>query len=288
MSEAATEALESEAYEGSESESEATGEAFGEAFESEAAGEAGYGEASRDDAQRRRQRQIMMARMAQQFSPQLPPPPRPGPPRPAIRVPTPAVRQVRSEIRSLDLDTKVALDSLRNRLNRANRLAYRNAWAAEAGVAASQALDSFGDGLEPHDWARAIIRGAPTLLIAPGEQRRRGLEGVLFDPRVAGGALIAAIWAFGHFRNASKGVHGINIANPSPLTVGDTGTLSGIPVDGNGQEVQGITVTWASSNSDVLSVDPSSGTYDARDSGSITVTASADKVSIPIAVRVNT
>jgi len=283
MSEAATEALESEAYEGSEGETEATGEAFGEAFESEAAGEAGYGEGYRDDARRRRQQQIMMARMAQQRRP----PPRPGPPRPVIRAPSPAAREVRSEIRSLDLDTKVALDSLRNRLNRANRLAYRNAWAAEASVAASQVLDSFEDGLEPHDWARAIIRGAPTLLLSPGEQRRRGLEGLMYDPRVGGGALIAAIWAFGHFRNASKGVRGINIANPSPLTLGDTGTLSGIPVDGNGQEIRGITVTWASSNSSVLTVD-ASGTYEAIDAGSVTVTASADKVSIPIAVRVNT
>jgi hypothetical protein len=282
MSEAATEALESEAYEGSEGESEATGEAFGEGFESEAAGEAGYGEAFWDDARRRRQRQIMMARRAQQRRP----PPRPGPSRPVIRVPSPAVREVRSEIRSLDLDTKVALDSLRSRLNRANRLAYRNAWAAEASVAASQVLDSFEDGLAPHDWARAIIRSAPTVLLAPGEQRKRGLEGVLFDPRVGGGALIAAIWAFGHFRNASKGVRDIRIANPSPLTAGDTGTLSGIPVDGKGQEIQGITVTWASSNSDVLSVD-ASGSYTANDTGSVTVTASADKVSIPIAVRVN-
>jgi hypothetical protein len=210
MSEAATEALESEAYEGSEGESEAAGEAF----ESEAAGE-GYGEAFWDDSRRRRQQQIMAARTAQRLRPQLPP----RPPRPVIRTPSPAVREVQSEIRSLDLDTKVALDSLRNRLNRANRLASRNAWAAEASVAASQVLDSFEDGLEPHDWARALIRSAPTLFLAPGEQRRRGLEGVLFDPRVAGGALITAIWAFGHFRDQTKGVSRIEVDYNGPLTI---------------------------------------------------------------------
>jgi hypothetical protein len=211
MSEAATEALEAEAYEGIEGE----GEGAGEAFESEAAGEAGYGEAYWDNARRRRQQQIMAARMAQQLRPQLPP----RPPRPVIRTPSPAVREVRSEIRSLDLDTKAALDSLRNRLNRANRLAYRNAWAAEASVAASQVLDSFQDGLEPHDWARALIRAAPTLLLAPGEQRKRGVEGVLYDPRFAGGALVAAIWAFGHFRGQIKGVHRIEVDYDGPLTV---------------------------------------------------------------------
>ncbi|MCW2905924.1 MAG: hypothetical protein JWL68_713 [Actinomycetia bacterium] len=238
MSEAATEALESELYEGSEGESEATGEALGEAFESEAAGEAGYGEAYWDDARRRRQRQIMMARMAQQRRP----PPRPGPPRPVIRAPSPAVREVRSEIRSLDLDTKVALDALRNRLNRANRLAHRNAWAAEASVAASQVLDSFEDGLEPHDWARAIIRAAPTLILAPGEQRKRGLEGILFDPRVAGGALIAAIWGFGHFRKESKGVARVEVRFAGPLSAAagaaNTAELRVVAYDKAGDEVK--------------------------------------------------
>ena len=151
-----------------------------EALEGEAAGEAGYGEAYRDDTRRRRQRQIMMARMGQQRrAPRRPqPPPRrairvPSPAVPSPAVPSPAVREVRSEVRSLDLDTKVALDSLRRRLDKANRLAYRNAWAAEASAAASQVLDSFENGLEPHDWARALIRGAPTLLISPGERRKQ-------------------------------------------------------------------------------------------------------------------
>jgi hypothetical protein len=242
MTEAITEALESEAYAGSEGESEA----MGEAIESEAAGEGGgFGEGSWDDARRRRQQQIMMARMGQQLRPQ----PRPGLPRPVISAPSPAVQGVRSAIRSLDLDTKVALDSLRNRLNRANRLAYRNAWAAEASVAASQVLDSFEDGLEPHDWARAIIRGAPTLLLVPGEQRRRGLEGVLFDPRVAGGALIAAIWAFGHFRNASRGVHQIQVTYQGPLTAGagagHTAELRVVAFDQAGNVLPNVSFTYA-------------------------------------------
>ena len=285
MSEAATEALESEAYEGSEGESEATGEAFGEAFESEAAGEAGYGEAYRDNARNRRQRQIMMARMAQQRRP-LPPP---GPPRPAIRVPSPAVREVRSEVRSLDLDTKVALDSLRNRLNRANRLAYRNAWVTEASVAASQVLDSFEDGLEPHDWARTIIRTAPTLLLAPGEQRRRGLEGVLFDPRVAGGVLIAAIWASGHFRTQFKGVHEIQVSSAGPISVtaGEpSGQISAFAVDRNGNTVTDASIEWKSQNTNVLTIDNDGNYRRGAATGNVLVTASAGGKSKSIFVNV--
>lgn len=271
MSEAAIEALESEAlesegyeayeayeaYEGSEGE----GEAVGEAFEGEAAGEAGYGEAYRDDARRRRQRQIMMARMAQQRRPpRRPQRPQPPPPRRAIRVPSPAVREVRSEVRSLDLDTKVALDSLRRRLDNANRLAYRNAWAAEASAAASQVLDSFEHGLEPHDWARALIRGAPTLIIAPGERKKRGLEGWLLDPRVAGGALIAAVFAFGHFRNASHGASSIRVSPQSAtITAGETVNLFGVAVDGKGNPVTNVTLNWESQDTAIAKLDAPTG-----------------------------
>lgn len=265
MSEAAIEALESEAlesegYEAYEAyEGEGEGEAVGEAFEGEAAGEAGYGEAYRDDARRRRQRQIMMARMAQQRRPPRRPQP-PPPPRRAIRVPSPAVREVRSEVRSLDLDTKVALDSLRRRLDNANRLAYRNAWAAEASAAASQVLDSFEDGLEPHDWARALIRGAPTLLIAPGERKKRGLEGWLLDPRVAGGALLAAVFAFGHFRNASHGASSVRVSPQSAtITAGETVNLFGVPVDGKGNPVTNVTLNWESQDPNIAKLDATTG-----------------------------
>jgi hypothetical protein len=282
MSEATFEATESEALEGI-GEAAYEGEAGEASYEGEGAGEAayeGWGEDARSDARRRaRQRQIMVARQRQAQLRR-----RPAPPRPVIPAPSQAVRAVRSEVRSLDLDTKVALDSLRSRLDQANRLAYRNAWAAEASAAASQVLDSFETGLAPHDWARAIIRGAPTLLLAPGKARRPGLEGVLFDPRVAGGALLAGIWAIGHFRGASSGVAQIRIANPSPVAVGTAGKLTGIPVDRSGRNVS-ATVTWTSDNSDVLDVKPT-GDYEAGVAGTATVTATADDVSVPISVKV--
>jgi hypothetical protein len=254
MSEAAIEAMESEAYQSPGEalyEGEAAGEAYGEAA-GEAYGEAGgggsyeaYGEDARSDARRRaRRRQILLARQ-RQAQLRRPQPAR----RPVATAPSPAVGAVRSEVQSLDLQTQVALDSLRSRLDTANRLAYRNAWAAEASAAASQVLDSFGPGLEPHDWARALIRGAPTVLLAPGKPRRPGLEGVLFDPRVGGGALLAALWAFGHFRNVSKGVATVKVQYHGPLTVAEgahhTATLTAVAFDKAGSVMPQATFTYA-------------------------------------------
>ena len=262
MSEATIEAaLESEAF-------ESAGEA---AYEGEAAGEAayeGYGAGPRE-----RQRRIMLARqrqemLARQRQAQL----RPQPARrPAITAPSQAVRAVRSEVRSLDLQTKVALDSLGSRLDEAYRVAYRNAWAAEASAAASQVLDSFENGLEPHDWARAAIRGLPTLLITPGKPRRPGFEGILYDPRVAGGALLAGIWAIGHFRSASQGVADI-VINPIPpaqLQAGSPGgKLTGYAVDKNGNPITRttISISWSSQDQNILQV-ATDGTFNALNAG---------------------
>jgi len=240
MSEAAFEATEAEAFEASGDAYEGEG---GEAYEGESAGEASY-DAWGEDArsrQRARQRKIIQERQLQARR-RRPAAPR----RPVITAPSPAVRAVRSEVRSLDLDTKVALDSLRSQLNEAHRLAYRNAWAAEASVAASQVLDSFEDGLKPHDWARALIRGAPTLVLAPGKPIKPGVAGYLFDPRVAGGAVVAAIFAIGHFRGTTRGVNSISITPSGTVTVpiGDSVNLFGVAVDHKGNDVDGITLNW--------------------------------------------
>lgn len=285
MSEATFEAVESEVFEAA-GEGTFEGEAAEGTFEGETVGEAqyeGYPEDARSDARRRaRQRQILLARQrqAQARRPVRSPQPR----RPVVTAPS--QRQAMTAIRSLDLDTKVELDSLRRALNQANRLAYRNAWAAEASVAASQVLDSFDTGLAPHDWAKALIRGAPTLLLAPGKPRRPGLEGILFDPRVAGGLVLGGIWAVGHFRGQGQGVADIRIANPSPIGTGSNGTFTAIPVNSHGQTVT-ATITWQSGNSDVLDVNQTTGNYQAGvNPGTANVTATVGNVSVPFSVTV--
>jgi hypothetical protein len=288
MSEATFEATEAEAF-------EATGEASyegegGEAYEGESAGEGAYeawGEdaRSRRRAQERRERRIVLERQRQARL-------RRPPVRPAITAPSPAVRAVRSEVRSLDLETKVALDSLRSRLNEAHRLAYRNAWAAEASVATSQVLDSFEDNLKPHDWARALIRGAPTLLLAPGKPIRPGVTGYLFDPRVAGGAVIAAIFAFGHFRGATRGVNRISVT-PDTVTLDHSATINlfADPVDHKGNTVANITLTWASQDDNIASLDKTTGPSVVCTGGRagtntvITVTGGGATARIPVTVN---
>src|SRR5580658_5893858 len=284
MSEAFGEALESEAYESSGEAYEAAGEAFyegegaGEAlYGGEGAGEGGYeayGEDARSDARRRaRQRQIMIARQRQaqlRRRTAAGPPPR----RAAAAGPSPTLRAIRPDVRTVDLDTQAALIRLRRALDQSTRMAYRNAWVAELSTGASQILDSFGDNLAPHDWARALIRGLPDLALAPGNPGdKRGLERVAFDPRFGGSVLIAAIWAIGHFRGgrSSGAVQGIVLSNervkiaaPVPAAAaaaavaGGTVTLFASAVDQQGKSVASATnnITWTPQDTTVVTVPP--------------------------------
>jgi hypothetical protein len=286
MSEAIYEALDSEAY-------DSAGEALydsdpGDAeYEGDAAYD--YAEDSPSAAQRRaRQRQIMLARQRRAQS--LPQARRPAaPPR------GPAVRAIRSEPRAADLETKAMLERLRRRLDEANRAATRNAWAAEASTAASQILDSFDTGLAEHDWARAAIRGAPTLLLAPGKPRRPGLEGVLLDPRVAGSALLAAIWAVGRFTNVSKRVDSVSVSIQSagPLVMGGTtpiteAQVAAIALDRAGDLVKGATFDFEPSDTTMFDVvrNGSTAALTAKAAGDayLTVTSGGKSTKIPIHV----
>jgi hypothetical protein len=287
MSEAIYEALDSEAY-------DSAGEALydSDAGDAEYEGEAAYdyAEDSRPAAQRRaRQRQIMLARQRRAQS-------LPQARRPAAPSRGPVVRAIRSEPRAADLDTRAMLDRLRRRLDEASRAATRNAWAAEASTAASQILDSFDTGLGEHDWARAAIRGAPTLLLAPGKPRRPGLEGVLLDPRVAGSALLAAIWAVGRFTNVSKGVDSVSVSIQSsgPLVVTGTTTnttaqVAAIALDRAGNLVKGATFDFESSETTTFEVARKGTTaaIAAKAAGDayLTVTSGGKSTKIPIHVE---
>jgi hypothetical protein len=185
------------------------------------------------------------------------------------------------------------INSLHRRLDAANRAAARNAWASEASVAASQILDSFDTGLGEHDWARAVIRGAPTLLLAPGERRRPGIEGVLLDPRVGGSALLAAIWAVGRFTNVSKGVNSVSLSIQSDglLSAGDGNTMQVVAVglDRSGDPVSGAGFTFAAQDSGLIdiSVDGPVATVTALKQGDtfLKVTSNGKHGGIPVHVE---
>ena len=163
----------------------------------------------------------------------------------------------------MDLDTQAALLRLRRELDAASRMAYRNAWVAELSTNASQILDSFEPDLDPHDWARALIRGLPNLALAPGNPwNKKGLERILYDPRLGGSVLVAGIWAVGHFRNRSHGVHNITFA-PTSISVetgGGTATVTAIATDQSGNALTLTTPpTWTSQDTSIATVVPTSG-----------------------------
>jgi hypothetical protein len=283
MSEAWPEALESEAYEGTgDAAYETEGEA---AYEAEGEGEAyeGLGESARSD-RRARQRQIMLARQRQAQFRRERTPRGPGlPPRPPVPPRGPGIA---ATVQSLDLETKVAQDNFRGQLKRANDRTSRANLATIAATAASQIFDSFENELDGHDIVRVGIRGAPLLLLSSAK-KRSGFEGFVLDPRVLGAATLAIIVGAGKLRSASRGVHSIKIADPSPVTVGVQGTLLGVPVDRNGRTVEGITLTWQSQDSTKLQIlDAAAGTYDPTGAGLVFVTASAEEVTVSIPVRI--
>jgi hypothetical protein len=151
---------------------------------------------------------------------------------------------------------------MRRELDAASRMAYRNAWVSELSTNASQVLDSFQKNLEPHDWARALIRGLPDLALAPGNPwKKKGLERIVFDPRFGGSVLQAGIWAIGHFRNRSQGVRNITFSPSSgtvPATTGGTVTITAYATDQNGNPLPNP-ISWSPQDPAVAAVSPASG-----------------------------
>jgi hypothetical protein len=214
------------------------------AYDSDDGGEE-FAEESRSARRRReqqRQRQIMLARQRQaqmrrrrrSSSPARRPVGAAGP-----------SRQTITAVRSLDLETKVGLDSLRRAVEESNRRANRATWAAVAGTAVDQGLDSFRTNLT-NQYVRAGARFAPLLFLSPAK-KKGGAEGFVTDPRVIGGASILGI-ALLH--NLTSTVHSVDI---SPVgTVTGKGTLDATAKGRLGITVPNVVFTWGSGNPGVL------------------------------------
>jgi hypothetical protein len=208
-----------------------------------------FGEESRSARQRReRQRQILDARrqahLRRTGRPQFP---ASRPVRAAVRA-----RPTITAVRSPDLETRAAQDSLRRALEESNRRASRATWAAVAGAAVDQGLASFEDDLKNLPYVAAGARFAPLLFLSP-QKKRGGVEGVITDPRVVGGAAILGIALLGNFMNKPKDVSQIQIMSPSTIASG--GTLSAMAYDRNGKPLTDANITWQSGSTD-LQVSP--------------------------------
>ena len=231
-----------------------------EAYDSDDAGE-DFGEESRSARRRRerqrpaglaRQRQIMLARQhqAQMRRPRR----RPLPARRAVGTPRPSQPTIRA-IRSLDLETKVELDSMRRAVAESNRRANQANWAAVAGTAVNQGLDSFSPNLT-NQFVRAGARFAPLLFLSPAK-KRGGAQGFVTDPRFIGGASILGIALLHNFTGT---VHSVDI---SPVgTVTGNGTLVATAKGRLGISVPNVIFKWTSGNKGVLDFpDPLKGDF---------------------------
>ena len=187
-------------------------------YDSEDIGE-DFGEESRSARRQRerqqrarlaRQRQIMLARQRQAQMRRLRRPPSPA--RRPVRAPGPSRPAIRA-VRSLDLETKVGLDSLRHAVEESNRRANRATWAAVAGTAVDQGLDSFRTNLT-NQYVRAGARFAPLLLLSP-QKTKGGAAGFATDPRLIGGASMLGIALLHNFTST---VHSVLISPHDPVT----------------------------------------------------------------------
>jgi hypothetical protein len=292
MSETWADAMDADNYEVSGEgiyDSEGVGEGI---FDSEGTGEGAYdsyGEESRSDRSRReRQRRIMLERrrQAQMRQRRALPAQRPSSAQRPVRAPGPSPRQTITAIRSLDLETKVDLDSLRRKLEESSRRAKRATWAAVASAAVDQGLSSFGDDFKNHQYVAAGARFAPLLFLSP-EKKKGGVEGFATDPRVIGGAAILGIALLGNFRNKSHEVSTVTIVPPGRIT--KAGILTADALDRNGNTVPNTSIAWTSSDPSVLTFpDTSSGAFTLAPgkTQSLQVTAKAAGITGRINVKV--
>jgi hypothetical protein len=259
MSEATPEFVETEAD--PEFESEAWGTP-----ESEAEPEA-QDEAWPDSDRSRRERQMRMLRARQQAQLRRQPPPRPRRPQPKApqrmtRFTGPSASQIRdiqTDVISLDLDTNAKLNRLRRALDESRKDQYRNSVLTELQAGAATAVSLWP--LPP--WAKALVIAAPTVLAKPYPSGARppGIAGVAEDTRVWGTAGLLAIVGLYYLRKESQGVSKIAIEYKGPLTAtagakNNTATLTAVALDSAGRQVPDVAYAYQLSNSSIINVTP--------------------------------
>jgi hypothetical protein len=235
-----------------------------------------YGEESRAAARRRQaqQRRVALRRQRELARARATARPRPvaPPPRPSTT----------AAIRTLDLETKVQEDTFRNAITAQNRRMSRSEYAAVAGAATNQFIESFDEPDNP--FFRAGLRFAPLLLLSP-QRRGTGFGAFVKDPRVIGGAAVLAIVVAGENRNRFIGPRAINVLAADELSAGDDDRFVAEVVDGSGSVVSNA-VTWTSDDAKVATIDATSGKVDAIAKGTAIITASFDSLERRVRLKV--
>ncbi len=219
------------------------------------------------DRRRARQRRMALARRRQAQAR--------GRTRPAGRLPArPSPQQAVSAIKNLDLETKVQEDAFRGAISAQSKRMSRSEYAAVAGAAVNQFIESFD--APDNAFAKAALRFAPLLLLSP-QPRGKGLEALVKDPRVVGGAAVAAITIAGENRNRFSAAREVSVLSASELEVGQDDTFIADVLDGRGA-VLNKPVSWSSSDPNIAAIDPASGRVTPIAPGVVVISASSEGI----------
>lgn len=260
----------------SESDFDATGYDDSEGLfdESDSDGEDFDGEASSARRRRARARRVELARRRQAVARN----------RTGAGVPATAstAQRTASAVRTLDLENKVQEDTFRNAIAAQNKRLARGEYAAVAGAAVSQFIDSFNAPDNPY--AKAALRFSPLLLLSPAKTGT-GIESMIRDPRVFGAAAVAGLVFFGERRKKSTDVRSIEFVGPTMITAGTAYPIGANVLDEHGRPVPAAEVTWSTS-SDLVTIDRTAGTVTASGAGAAVITATVGDVKRQVYVTV--
>jgi uncharacterized protein YjdB len=235
-----------------------------------------YGEQSESDRRRARQRRVALAQRRQAQARARLTGGR-GTTAPARITP----QQTATAIRNLDLETKVQDDAFRSAISASSKRMSRSEYAAVAGVAVNQFIESFDTPDNP--FARAALRFSPLLLLSP-QRRGTGFDSVIRDPRVIGGAAIAGITLIGDNRRRFTVARQLSVQAPSEIAVNDTDLFLADVLDLRGTPVD-TPVTWESSDPATATIDPG-GNVKGVKAGTVVVTATADGIKRRVRLKV--
>lgn len=145
----------------------------------------------------------------------------------------------------------------------------RSEYAAVAGLAVNQFIESFNQ--PENEYARAALRFAPLLLLAP-QRRGRGFESFVYDPRVMGGAAVLGITFLGQQRSRAA----IVVAARSELPAGGPATqFSAQVLSSRGEALAGRVIRWESTDPSVATVD-ANGNVTPIKTGAVFIVVSAE------------
>ncbi len=187
--------------------------------------------------------------------------------RPVPRAATP--RAAVKAIRNLDLDTKVQEDKFRTATAAMSRRMSRSEYAAVSGAAINQFIESFD--APDNAYFRAALRFSPLLLLQP-QSRGKGFEGFVKDPRVVGGAAVAAITVIGENRGRLNAASSIDVLAANEIQAGQSDRFVADVFDRSGKLLD-KDVTWSSDDTSVAEIDSATGKVTAKAAGTAVITA---------------